>query len=61
MPSEKLLCLSAANFMDIFDLAAPARWDTTGSLSNGRAVGVIHVMPELQPDLERSKGAKTSV
>lgn len=52
VPSEKPLCLSAANFTQIFDLPAPARWDTAGSLSSARAAGMIHAMPELQPDLE---------
>lgn len=53
--SEKSLCLSAANFTQIFDMLAPARWDTAGSLSSARATGMIHAMPELQPDLERER------
>lgn len=61
VPSEKALCLSAADFVDVFDMPAPARWDTAGSLSNGRAAGMIHIMPELQPDLKRSKRGKASV
>lgn len=61
VPSEKPFHLSAINLVEVYNMPAPARWDTAGSLSNGRAAGMIHAMPEPQLNLERSIRRNASV